>query len=217
MRLPKDATGTGHRGFAFAEYKDPRSALYAIVLFDGLQFGGRPLRVNEAGAGRGAAAQPVNPTLNALRELAMNPNAWDGDLPRDAGDGFGHFGERRERHRSPSRSPSRRRRASRSCSRSSRGRRRSRSWSPRERRRARRSTSHERYRSYDPVHEGRAEVDRASWGLSRDDWDRSGRGRSPEPRRDERSRYSDYYDRASDREYEYRSDTRSYRYRDGRR
>ena len=46
--LPKDRETGRPRGFAFVEYADPSSAGEAVTKFDGLELGGRNLRVNEA-------------------------------------------------------------------------------------------------------------------------------------------------------------------------
>ena len=46
--LPKDRETGRPRGFAFVEFADPSSASEAVTKFDGLELGGRNLRVNEA-------------------------------------------------------------------------------------------------------------------------------------------------------------------------
>jgi cold-inducible RNA-binding protein len=46
--LPKDRETGRPRGFAFVEYAEPGSATEAVTKFDGLEMGGRNLRVNEA-------------------------------------------------------------------------------------------------------------------------------------------------------------------------
>ena len=46
--LPKDRETGRPRGFAFVEYADASSAGEAVTKFDGLELGGRNLRVNEA-------------------------------------------------------------------------------------------------------------------------------------------------------------------------
>jgi splicing factor 3B subunit 4 len=48
VHLPKDRINQTHQGFGFVEFKDEKSADYAIQILNGVRLYGKPLRINKA-------------------------------------------------------------------------------------------------------------------------------------------------------------------------